>query len=44
MGIMWKNNLYQGRTVDYMCIYYLNKFTQWEDLLLYWTALVRRAG
>jgi hypothetical protein len=28
MGIMWKNNLYQGRTVDYMCIYYLNKFTQ----------------
>jgi hypothetical protein len=24
----WKNNLYQGRTLDYTCIYYLNKFTQ----------------
>jgi hypothetical protein len=21
MGIMWKNNLYQGRTIDYTCIY-----------------------
>jgi hypothetical protein len=28
MGIMWKNNLYQGRTIDYTCIYYLKKFTQ----------------
>jgi sulfur relay (sulfurtransferase) DsrC/TusE family protein len=35
MGIMWKNNLYQGRAIDYTCIYYLNKFTQWEDLLPY---------
>jgi hypothetical protein len=24
MGIMWKHNLYQGRTIDY----YSNKFTQ----------------
>jgi hypothetical protein len=23
-----KNNLYQGRTMDYTCIYYLNKFMQ----------------
>jgi hypothetical protein len=28
MGIIWKNNLYQGRTIDYTCIYYLNKFMQ----------------
>jgi hypothetical protein len=35
MGIMWKNNLYQGRTIDYTSIYYLNKFTQLEDLLPY---------
>jgi hypothetical protein len=21
MGIMWKNNLYQGHTIDYTCIY-----------------------
>jgi hypothetical protein len=35
MGIMWKDKLYQGRTIDYTCIYYLNKFTQREDLLPY---------
>jgi hypothetical protein len=35
MEIMWKNNVYQGRTIDYTCISYLNKFTQGEDLLLY---------
>jgi hypothetical protein len=35
MGIMWKNNLYQGRTIDYTCIYYFNKFTQGEGLLPY---------
>jgi hypothetical protein len=28
MGIMWKNNLYQGRTIDYTRIYYFNKFKQ----------------
>jgi hypothetical protein len=35
MGIMWKNNLYQGHTIDHTCIHYLNTFTQWEDLLPY---------
>jgi hypothetical protein len=26
MGIVWKNNLYKGHTIDYTCICYLNKF------------------
>jgi hypothetical protein len=42
MGIMWENNLYQGRAIDYACIYiiWIQLRNERTCYLIYWTALV----